>query len=325
MKKAISILILAIIASISVFSMTFADTANIKTDSINQWNDRTGKMWLEEWKNWWTGWFFDTWKVWEAWVQWLLFAIAKDLKNVFIAVAVIYMFVLVLRLFFWQWSDDDIKKLRIWLLWTTIWIVLMQMSYTAVIAIYDKSVWAVTAKALSDAVIIPIIRLLEVVTSFIFMAIAIMAFFKIVWAGWNEEWYKKWVNSIINAIVWFILVKISARLVYSMYWEVKCDTTLLWTQQCTDPMSSPNLSETAKIIASVLKYMTWFIGIITIILIIWAWFLLVTSSWNEDKSKKAKSIIKFIAIWIILIVSSVAIFRFMVGMDVSWMVWVFKK
>lgn len=324
MKKLITFIYL-LLTWYSIFSpLAFADTTNLKEGDTSPWVNRTEAMWLTDAKNWWGWWFFDWWKVWEAWAKWLLFTVAKDLKNVFIAVAVIYFFVLVLRLFFWQWSEDDMKKLRIWILWTTIWIITMQMAYTAVIAMYDKGIWSATAIWLSNAVIIPIIRLLEVVTSFIFIAMAIMAFFKIIWSGWNEDGYKKWINTVINAFIWFILVKVSARLVYSIYWEVNCDTTMLWTQQCTDPLKNPNLTDTAKIIASVLKYSTWFIWIIVIILIIWAGFLMISSSWDEAKSKKAKSILKYIITWVILIAVSVGLFNFIIWKDITWVVWKFK-
>lgn len=324
MKK-ILLTITSVITLFILSSSAFANDLDLKTDSINQWVDRSWKTYVNDAWSWWAWWFFWWWKVWEAWYQWLLFTIARDLKNVFIAFAIIYLFILVLRLFFWQWSDDDLKKWRIWVLWTTIWIVLMQMSYTAVIAIYDKDIWSASAKTLTDAVIIPIIRLLEVTTSFIFMATAIMAFFRIVgWWGW-DEWYKKWINSIINAIIWFVLVKISAKLVYSIYGQAECNETMLWTTQCKDTaLSNPDLSETTKIIASTLKYLTWFIWVITIVLIIWAWFLMISSSWNEDKNKKAKSIIRFIFIWIILIAISVSLFNFMVWKDISWIIGSFK-
>lgn len=322
--KAFSIIIL----TFSFYgSVAFANDMDLKIDSWSWINNWTAKStYADSAKSWFGESFFGWSKIWEAWYQWLIFTIAKDMKNVFIAISIIYLLVLVLRLFFWQWTDEDLKKWRIGVLWTTIWIVVMQMAYTFTLALFDKDIWAASAKSFTDAVIVPVIRLLEVVTSFIFIATAIMAFFKIVWWGWSEEGYKKWVNSIINAVIWFILIKISARLVYSIYWQAECTETLLWSTECKDTaLSNPNLTETTKIIASVLKYATWFIWVITIILIIWAWFLLISSSWDEAKSKKAKSIIKYIIIWVILIASSVMLFNFMVWKDsVSGIIWAFK-
>jgi small-conductance mechanosensitive channel len=125
--------------------------------------------------------------------------------------------------------------------------------------------------------------------------------------------------------VGFILVKVSAKLVYSIYWNIECTETILWTQQCKDTaLGNPDLGATTKIIATVLQYMTWFVGIITIILIVYAWFMIVTSNWDDGKVKKWKSVIKYIIIWIVMIAASVLIFNFMLGKDLGWIVSSFK-
>lgn len=322
MKKIISTIITSFLISISFINITFADTLDLKWDATS-WVNR--ENYVDNIKSWWWDFFFGWTQTWAKWATWLLFNIAKWLRDVFVLLAVIYLIVLVLRLVFWQWSDDDIKKWRMWVLWTTIWIVVMQMSYLAVTTMFNKNIWAASATDLTVSVINPIIRLLEVVVSFIFIWIAFLAFYRIIFSWWNDDAYKKWINSIIYAIVWFILVKISAVLVKSIYWDVKCETTLLWTQQCQDAaLGNPNLSETTKILTTIIKYATWFIWIITILLIVYWAFMLITSSWDDWKKKKAISIIKFIIIWIVLIAVSVWLFNFMIWND-SWQwTWTFN-
>lgn len=321
MKKLISIIFLSLTVFLISFVPVFADTTNVWWDkawSQNKWNAE-----YVDWAKWWSSSFFWWSLTWEKWVEWLTFTIARDMKTVFIALAVVYMFVLVLRLFFGQWNEDDLKKWRLWILWTTIWIILMQISYVAFIAINDKAVWAWTAQDLTKMVLEQIIWLLEVATSFLFIAVAIMAFYRIITSWGSEDGYKKWISTIINAIIWFLLVKISATLVKSIYWWKANCTWSIGQQNCTVE-TAPDLSATTKIIASIIQYITWFVSIITLLLIVYAWFMILTSSWDEAKVKKWKSVIKFIIIWMIMIASSVLIFHLITWKDFAWIIWKYK-
>lgn len=334
MKKIIILIITSVLIFLNFGSLAFADPLDLQWDAkwwVNKWN----QQYLDDAKEWWDQntfntslfWYFNFFwwaETWQKWAKWMLFTIARNLKDALIAFSVIYMFILALRLFFWQWTDDDMKKWRIGVLWTTIWIVFMQMSYVAAVSIYNKNIWIASAQDLSNAVLLPVIRLLEVVTSFIFMAMAIMAFYRIVSSWWNDDWYKKWISSVINAIIWFILVKISAALVYGIYWKAECNTTFAWQVCDSWSLWTPNLTATAKIITSIIKYLTWFVSIVTIILIIYAGFMIITSSWDETKVKKWKSIIKYIVIWLIIITSSAILFNFITGRELGWIVGSYK-
>ncbi len=50
----------------------------------------------------------------------LLINIARDLKNIFIFVAIVYLVLSVMRMLLSAGSDEDIKKWRTTILWTTI-------------------------------------------------------------------------------------------------------------------------------------------------------------------------------------------------------------
>jgi len=322
MKKIISLLVLFIITTFSFASISFADPLDAK------WDTRAGTdrlNYADMAKGWFGSNFFWWSQSWEKWIEWLLFTAARNLKDVLIAVAVIYLFILVLRIIYWQWSEEDFKKLRMGILWTTFGIVLMQVAYVAVTTLYNKDIWAATAQDLTTAILMPFIRLLEVVTSFLFISMAFAAFFRIVTSWWWEDGFKKWRKTVMNAVIWFILVKISAALVYSVYGKNDCSQTVLGTQQCSDSyLGNPNINDTVKIIASSIKYLTWFVGIVTMLLIIFAWFNILTSSWDEAKVKKWKSTIKYIIIWIALIVCSVIIFNFITWKELSNIVGSYK-
>jgi hypothetical protein len=288
--------------------ISFADWNDVKINDFTPWSSRND--YLEIFKD--SSFFWGS-EVWEKWSSLLLINIAKDIKNMAIAVAIIYLIILVLRLLFSPWTDDDIKKWKTWIMWTTIGIILMQTAFVIVSVLFNKDIGAGLASSFLDAVIRPIIRLLEMCASFIFISMAIFAFYKLVTSsGWWDETFKKWVQTITSAIIGFILIKISGTLVDSIYWKVDCSQTVFGTKICTwANLGNPDLSNIAKIIWKVLQYATGFIWIVTILLIIYAGFMLVSSRWNPDSMKKAKNAIIYIFIWIFLIVTSVIIFRFM--------------
>ena len=263
--------------------------------------------------------------VWEKWARNLLLTVAKDAKNIFIAIAVLYLFVTTIKLFFWTGWEEDIKKWRLSILWVSIWIIIMQISYVAFASLYDKWISESTAAGFSSSVLSPIIKLMWVMASFIFIGMAILSFYWIITGGWSEEKYKKWVQGVQAAIIWFILVKISATLVNSIYWTVDCTNTWLATTCNWQALWNPNLSDTVKIIRSVIQYSTGFIWIIVIVLIIYTWMTILTSGWSEEKMKKAKSSLIYITIWILVIVLSVGLFQFMWWADLNWVIWSFNN
>jgi len=210
MRKLFKILFLItlLFSSFSVFAISDIKTVDPKASS-DRWS------YLDIFK---TGEHFSWDFVWEKWARNLLLSVAKDAKNIFIAIAVLYLFVTTIKLFFWTGGEEDIKKWRLSILWVSIWIIIMQVSYVAFVSLYDKWISESTAAGFSSSVLNPIIKLMSVMASFIFISVAILSFYGIITGGWNEEKYKKWVQWVIAAIVWFILVKISTTLVNSIYW-----------------------------------------------------------------------------------------------------------
>ncbi|MBP8016631.1 hypothetical protein KAZ01_01350 [Candidatus Gracilibacteria bacterium] len=259
--------------------------------------------------------FFTGDKTGEKGAKYLLLNIAKDVKNAAIAVAIIFLIVLVLRLIFSSAADDDVKKWKIGIMWTTIGIVVMQSAYVIFYVLFDENIGAPLASNFLDAVIRPVIRLLEMAASFAFIAMAIFAFYKLVTSGGKEDATKTAIQTILSAIMGFILIKISGVLVNSIYGEVKC-TEYIGTNICTGAnLGNPNLSETVKLIAKMIQYVNGFVGIITVVLIIFAGYMIVTSNGNEEKLKKGKQTIIYIFIGIIIIVTSVILFQLIGGAE----------
>ncbi|MCK9272779.1 hypothetical protein M0P65_04510 [Candidatus Gracilibacteria bacterium] len=261
----------------------------------------------------------------EKGAQNLLLVVAKDIKNIFIAIAVLYLFITTIKLFFGSGGEEDIKKWRLSILWVSIGIIIMQISYVAFASLYDKGITEATAAGFSGSVLNPIIKLMEVMASFIFISMAILSFYGIVTGGGSEEKYKKGVQGVQAAIIGFILIKISARLVNSIYGTVNCTNTGLATTCNGQALGNPNLSDTVKIIRSIIQYSTGFIGIIVIVLIIYTGMTILTSGGSEEKMKKAKSNLTYIVIGILVIVLSVSLFQFMGGADLNGVIGSFSN
>lgn len=71
---------------------------------------------------------------------------------------------------------------------------------------------------------------------------------------------------------------------------------------------------TSQYIQDVVAYLLTFITIIAVFYIIYAWFKVLTSAWNDDDVKKSKTTIISVFIWILIIWLSYTI--------VKWIIWV---
>ena len=109
--------------------------------------------------------------------------IARDAKNLAIFVAVVYLFILVLKLFFSEANEETLKKWRLGIVWTSIGIVIMQISYVFISTLFDRKVDGYTSSIFLENIIYPLVRMIEVMASFAFLAMAFFAFFQIITGG----------------------------------------------------------------------------------------------------------------------------------------------
>ena len=121
----------------------------------------------------------------------MLISVARDLKNIFIGIAVIYLVISVLRMLFSSGGDDDVKKWRNTIAWTTGGIIVMQAAFVFVDTLYNKNVNGYTSMLFLDKIVYPFVHLLEMLASFAFLAMAFYAFFRIASAAGDEEKVKK--------------------------------------------------------------------------------------------------------------------------------------
>lgn len=273
---------------------------NINNPYLNQlWNNGDIKAWYD----------------WERSIYYLLFSIAKDLKTVFYILAWLYFLILVIKLITAENTEEASTNFKKWLIWITLWIILMQLAFYFVNILYARDVWWTLANNLIKNLINPIIKILETATSFFFILIAIYAFYTVITANWDEEKVKKWKMSIVYAIIWFIIVKLSKELVYASYWKIDCNEhTILWIIQINwNKCNTINqINWIWDIIVQIINWMNWFVWIIVILMIIYAGIQVLFSAWDEEKLGNAKKSLLYIFIWIAILILNYFILSFLI-------------
>ena len=306
----ISILLLAPFS----INITNADDTALSTANLTTW---TGSSWnwlvdknnpLKSIKNSQTDFTIDTQKAGQQWLFDSILRIARDLKNLFFLIAWVYFVIIVLRLLFSEKSEEAVSNFKKWIIWISIWIIVTQIAYYIISILFDKNINVGLAQNFADIIIKPFISLLETSASFIFIAMMIYSFFRIVTSNWDEEKTKLWKMTVLYAIVWFIVIKLSSKLVDAIYSKVTC-SSIGWVN-CTNNIV---VGWAAEIIVKIINWLNWFIWLVTIILIIYAWFMVLTSVWDEEKLKKAKNIIIYIAIWMFILAANYLILTFIIN------------
>lgn len=252
-----------------------------------------------------------SWKTWASWINDTIILIAKDVKNLFYAVAVIYFLIITIKLLFSSNTEEWFENYKKWLIWITLWILVMQISFSFVVNIFDK--WSgVFAYNLVNTIFIPIIRMLEMLASIFFLLIAIYSFIRLLSANWDKEKQKKWIDSIIYATVWIFLVIFSSDIIIRIYWSYKIDSS--WLTSIEKENSFYGL---ASMTIKFINWTNWFVAIVTLIMIMYAWVNIIFANWDEEKLKKWRDTIIYAFIWIFILVISYLILTFFIWPDWS--------
>ena len=250
----------------------------------------------------------------EKWLYYSLVRIARDGKNLVFIIASLYFLILVLKLVFAGESEEEIWKFKKWIIWITIWLVVMQISYSFIVTLYDRWVWEWLAFNFTERIITPLIELLQTWASFLFIAIAIYAFYRIITANGDEEKIKTGKMSVLYAAIWFIIIKFAKTLVDSTYGVINCWWDSRWIFQIigNNCIDKGNLSGFVQSIVNIINWMNSLVWIIVVIMIIYAGFTVIFSAGDEEKMKKAKMSIVYIAIWLFLLFANYLILTFFI-------------
>jgi hypothetical protein len=293
----------------------FAETLNLNVRDISVGNTGNSNPLLQEFISPISNFFFSPETTgWEG-IYNIFITIAFQIKNVFIAIAVIFLIIAVIKLLFSPGSEEDVKKWRENIIYVSVGIFIMQISFsvwnTLLIRNSYDTIGAMFGYNFWINVLAPIVRLLQMLASFAFIMMMFYAFYVIVTGGWEEEKLKKWRTTFIYALFGFLLIKIPETFVRAIYGSPSCqDNGWLTIGNCE--IQKQNLSGAVDIIAKIFNFLNTFLTIICIILIIYAGWLVFISAWDDEKIKKAKNIVLYLIVGLILLVASHALFRFFI-------------
>jgi hypothetical protein len=249
---------------------------------------------------------------WERGLYNTLIRFAGDLKNLFYAIATIYFLVICLKLIFASNTEEELWKFKKWILWITAGLIVMQLAFAFTKILFDNGVSAQLGASLIENLIYPMIALIQTLAAVFFMAMAIFAFYRLVTANGNEEAIKSGKMTILYALIGFMIVRFAKAIVEAFYGRINCESFSLGFVQAggENCMNRTDVSEWINIIITVINWLNGFVAIVVLIMVIYAWAQIMLSSGDEEKIKKGKQSIIYIAVWLAVLVMNFLILTF---------------
>lgn len=246
---------------------------------------------------------------WERGLYNAMIRVARDLKNIFYVLATIYFLVICLKLIFSSNTEEELGNFKKWIIWITIWLIVMQIAFVFTQILFDQWVSANLWATLIQNLVLPMIALIQTLASIFFIAIAIFAFYRLVTANGNDEAIKSGKMTIFYALIGFLIVKLAQTIVEAFYGKINCGSwaTIGWNGTC---INVSDVSEGIQIIVRIINWMNWFVAIVVLLMIIYAGAQILLSGWDEEKVKKGKQAIIYIAIWLFVLAINFLILTF---------------
>lgn len=243
--------------------------------------------------------------------------IAWAIKNFFILIAVIFLIVGIVKLLFRSGEEEDMKKWRHNIIYVSVGIFVMQIGYSVWKTLYLNTnySWLFVDGRVGwlfwNNILHPIVNIMFVLASLGFLAMAVYAFYMLVTANGNDEKAKKWKNVVIYALVGFLLIRVPILFVPAIYGEPDNNCKNVgWMNVWTCTLTNKNLPDGVNIFGKILTYISTFLALIAVILVIYAGWLIFSSGWDEEKLKKAKSVLLYVVIGFVALIASHVVFRF---------------
>lgn len=257
------------------------------------------------------------WRVGGIGVRNVLIGLFKNLAIVVFIIAVLVAFISVIRLLA---SKNDEENFSTWiqtLVWSIAGLFLISIAYT-VIRQFETRVFGIQTISTQTVfnvvinIIYPLLNFLRYIAATVFFLWAIYAFYRIVTAGGNEEWFEDGKKIFIGSIIGFIIMMIAEPLVRIAYGWGNCSGNRIFgvPTDCTNRVldASGVLGTVAKIII----FINGFLALIVLIMVMYAGFLVLTGAGDEEKNDKAKKTIVYALIGVIILIFSYVIYRFMI-------------
>lgn len=256
-------------------------------------------------------------KVWDDSRQFAV-DIANNVINIFFVIAIVYFFILVIKLIVSSDADEEHNNFKKGFIWISVWLMIMQMAKVYVNSIYisndvrtNGSVSLNTsANYLIEWIIKPLTAFLETWASFLFVMIAIYAFYKLITSNWDDEAAKSGKMMIFYSICGFIIIKVATTLIKAVYGECRWNAILAIFQNANSCNHTANPEWLIWIIINIINWMNSFIWIWIVIMIVYAWLQLIFSKWDEEKITSWKKSLFYIFIGLGILVMNYLILTF---------------
>lgn len=293
-----------------IFSLIWITYISFAIGATNSFNQLAGK-WTYYYSNYITGSLFNG-----TWIQNILFNIFLVLAGFLFSIALIVAFFSAIRLFVSSNNEEDFSKWSKSLVWSIAWLLLVTLSYGFIVTMRNV-LWSWSGAVLSVTtlynatvwIVYPLLNFIRYIAAICFFIVLIYAFYRIIFSGWDEEGFQKGKQTFIIATLGFIIMLLAEPIVKMAYGWSDCFITVWWTipKNCIDRTFDTNIFFDTAV--KIIIFLNGFIGLITVIMIIYAWFLIMVGWWDEEKSEKAKKIISYAIIWVLIILFSYVIYR----------------
>lgn len=223
--------------------------------------------------------------------QWWGWALWDILKNVAIWILII--------MFIWAWASlmffasnpEDVKSWLMNLLYLIIWAIILFLALWLLWEWLDFS-WFTglswwtdsVVKKLENDVLLTIIGIFKALAFFVAIIMIVYYGYQMITAFDADEKLKAARTWIMNVLIALLFIKVLDYVYFiALQWSFKTDAI--------------------ELVVWIAKFLWYFLWIVLVIMMIYAWYLMVTANWDEEQVWKAKNIIKtiFIAVLILML------------------------
>ncbi len=206
---------------------------------------------------------------------------------------------LLLILFVWAWAylmffadnPEDVKTWLMNLLYLVLWAIILFFALWLIwdwldFSSFEWLTWSADSivKKLENNVMLTLIAILKWIAFFAAIIFIIYYWYEMITAFDSEEKLKAARTWVLNVIYALLFIKILDYLYF---------ITLQWSFK----------TKAVELVVSISKFLWYIAGISMVIMIIYAWYLMVTANWDDEQVSKAKNMVKtiFIAVLILML------------------------
>lgn len=250
-------------------------------------------------------------------VQNVLIQVFKNLAIVVFILAVIISFISVIRLLVSKNDEEDLSTWIQTLLWSILGLFIISIAYTVIRqfetrVFNQENISTQTIYNIVINIIYPLLNFVRYIAATVFFLGAIYAFYRIVTSVWNEEWYEDGKKIFIGSIIGFTIMMLAAPIVRIAYGWGNCNGNQIFGVSTNCINRVLDVSGVMGIVSRVLIFLNGFLGLIVIIMFLYAWFLILTGAGDEEKNDTAKRTISYAFIGVLILIFSYVIYRFMI-------------